>query len=161
MASDLYMKVPDVPGESIDADHKDWIPIDSVNFGMSMPMTGAAQAGQRHNGCADFGEVSVSKVVDKSSTKLFFACCTGKVFISDVIIDFVQPMGTDKRHTYLQLKLLGVVFSSYSISSGQASAYENVTLNFSKYTMSYNPQKDDKAVGAIPALWNVANNSKD
>ncbi len=161
MPADLYMKVQDAKGESKDADHKDWILIESANFGMSMAIPNSpAQSGQRAAGTADFGEISVSKSIDKSSPSLFLACANGKPYTEDIEIDFVQPMG-EERLVYLTLKLSKCIISSYSLSSGaQGTAYENLTLNYSKYIMEYNPQENDKAVGVMPAGWDLEINKK-
>ena len=37
-----YLKIGDIKGESTDADHKDWINLDSVSFGTHKPGSGAA-----------------------------------------------------------------------------------------------------------------------
>ena len=77
MAVDMFLKLGDVKGESVDNKHKDEIDVLSWSWGMTQSAT------THHGSGGGAGKVAVhdlhiTKKVDKSSPVLTLACCTGK-----------------------------------------------------------------------------------
>ncbi len=161
MPADLYMKVQDADGESKDKDHADWILIESVSLGIDMPVPNSpAQSGQRASGTANFGEITVTKTMDKSSPNLFKACCNGRPYTEDIEIDFVQPMGTS-RLVYLKLRLSESIISSYDLmSASEGTAQETIRINYAKIIEEYTPQEKDQPGGVLPAGWDLQKNQE-
>ena len=79
MAFDAFLKIDGIPGESTDSKHADWIEIIQFSHRMEQPAsvtassTGGATAERVNHGTFD-----ILHLVDKSSPKIYDACCTGR-----------------------------------------------------------------------------------
>jgi type VI secretion system secreted protein Hcp len=160
MATDFFLKIEGIDGESTDDKHKGQIDLLSYSFG-------AAQSGSGHTG----GGLGVGKValndfhctthVSKASPKLFLACATGEHLKSVTLI--CRRAGKEQVE-YMNVKLSDVLVSAYTAG---ASAHSNelpvdqVAFNFSKIEVEYKEQKaDGTAGGAVKAGWDVKANKK-
>lgn len=160
MAVDIFLKLGDIKGESVDSKHKDEIDILSWSWGMT-------QSGTTHLGSGGgAGKVAVQDLsfthyLDKASPNLRLNCCTGKHFKEGFLT--VRKAG-DKPLEYLKIKLEEVLITSVQ-TGGNASderLTENVMLNFAKYKEEYTPQKPDgSGDAAIEATFNIAQNLKE
>ena len=159
MAVDVFLKLGDIKGESVDSKHKDEIDVLSWSWGMSN--TGTTHLG----GGGGAGKVSVqdlhiTKYVDKSSPNLMLTCCNGKHF-NDATLT-VRKAGEDALE-YLKITLKTVLVSSVSPggSKGDERTMESVGLNFASFKVEYTPQDDKgKAGGTVTAGWDIAKNVK-
>lgn len=159
MAVDMFLKLDDVKGESIDSKHKDEIDVLAWSWGMS-------QSGTTHTGGGGgAGKVSVqdlsfTKYVDKGSPTLQLACCNGKHYKEAKLT--VRKAG-EKPLEYLKITMKEIIISSISTggSGGEDRLTENVTLNFAEFKTEYTPQKPDgSGDAAIEAAWHIAENVK-
>jgi type VI secretion system secreted protein Hcp len=157
MAVDMFMKLGDIKGESTDDKHKDEIDVLAWSWGVSNP--GGSHSGG--SGKATVEELSFTKYIDKASPNLMQLCCSGKHF--DKALLTVRKAG-DKPLEYIKLDLETVKITKVSTggSGGEDRLTENVTLNFAKYKVSYQPQGKDGGPqgGSIDAGWDVAKNVK-
>jgi type VI secretion system secreted protein Hcp len=162
MAIDMFLKfTPELKGEAQDSKHKGEIDILAWSWGMS-------QSGTMHMGTGGgAGKVSVqdlsfTKYTDKASPAIIGACAKGTHFDSVVLI-CRKAGGTDPLE-YLKLTLDGVLISSYHTggSGGEDRFTENVTMNFEKYHLEYQPQneKGAKEGGVVETKWNIATNAE-
>jgi type VI secretion system secreted protein Hcp len=160
MAIDMFLKLKDVPGESVDKEYTNCIDILSWNWGMS-------QAGTTHMGSGGgAGKVSVSdltikKYVDKSSLQLTANSCSGKHIDSGSL--YVRKAGGDKPLTYIQIDMTEIIISSVIIQGTQNDELilEEIGLNFSKFAYTYYIQKVDGTGTKVgPISWDIAKNSK-
>ncbi|UVH50262.1 type VI secretion system tube protein Hcp [Pseudomonas sp. CBSPBW29] len=161
MATDMFLKLGDIKGESRDQVHRDEIDITEWNWGMS-------QSGSMHTGTGggagkvNMDNLMITKRMDKSSPNLMMACSTGKHYPEARLV--VRKAGGDSAVEYLVITLKEVMVTSY-----QADATETVDvlteiigLNFAKVEVSYQPQKADggKDGGAVKYGWNIRENIK-
>ncbi len=161
MAVDMFIKIGDIMGECVDSKHKDEIDVLAWSWGMS-------QSGNMHlGGGGGSGKVSVqdlsfTKYLDKSSPNLLLMCCTGKHYPDAKLV--VRKAGGDTPIEYMTMNLKDVLISSVSTggSGGEDRLTENVTLNFAKVEVKYQPQKKDGSAdgGAISMGWNIEENKK-
>ena len=104
-------------------------------------------------------DLSFTHFVDTASPNLALACCNGKHFEEAVLT--VRKAG-EKPLDYLMLTMNDIIITSVSPggASGDELITENVTLNFAKYTLSYQPQdnKGAKAGGAVEIEYDIAKN---
>jgi type VI secretion system secreted protein Hcp len=159
MAVDMFLKLDGIKGESKDDKHKDEIHIESFSWGMNQ--TGAGHTGGGGGaGKVSVHDISVTKFVDKASTALMFACCSGK-HISDGLIT-VRKAG-EHPVEYLKIKLTDVLISGVQSAGhgGGDQLTENVTLNFAKFKVEYQEQ-DSKGKGspAGEVGWDIKANVK-
>ena len=75
MASDIFAKIGDIKGESLDAKHKDEIEVLSFSWGVTN--AGGHAGGGGGAGKATFQDLSIVHNIDKASPKLLEACATG------------------------------------------------------------------------------------
>jgi type VI secretion system secreted protein Hcp len=158
---EIYAKVQDTDGESKDAGHEGWIIIKAVDFGVDMPIPNSpAQSGQRASGTANFGEFKIFKEFDRATPGLFKACSNGRPYTEDVIIDFVEPMGTSKL-VYLRIRLSETIVSEvrYEVDT-EGTILEVINLNYAKIIMEYTPQEKGQPGGVIPAGWDLQKNQE-
>ena len=138
-ASDYFLKIDGVDGESSDQSHKGEISIESFSWGMSN--SGSMTGGGAGAGKVQFQDFHFTKTVDKSSPVLMEKVATGE-HIKDVKLT-VRKAGSDQQ-TYLVITLKEVMVSSYSASGSTGDApVEEISLNFEKIEMEYITQNPD------------------
>lgn len=138
-AMDMFLKIEGVPGESQDLKHKDWIELLSYSHGISRPITGSGAG--RQTGIPQYSDVTVTKVIDKSSPLLMLNCSMGTVHPS-MIIEMRRPSFiSPSAENYVKYTLQNVLISSFrpsgSASSGDAVPTESISLNFTQMDMYY------------------------
>lgn len=157
MAVDMFIKIDDIKGESVDKTHKAEIHVLAWSWG-------ATQSGTTHTGLGggagkvNVQDLSFTKYIDASSPNLIKAVCNGKHFKQALLT--VRKAG-EHPVEYVKIKLMDIIISSLSTggSGGEDRLTENVTLNFSKFEFDYTGQKaDGTADTTIPATWNIAAN---
>lgn len=161
MAVDIFIKIGDIKGESQDKTHKDEIEVLNWSWGMS-------QSGNMHTGTGggagkvSIQDLSLTKFVDKATPNLMMHCSSGK-HVPKVTLT-VRKAGGDAQVEYLIINLEEVLISSLSTggSGNDDRLIENITLNFAKVTVDYQPQKADgtKEGGPIKYGWNIRSNVK-
>ena len=157
MAVDAFLKM-DVKGESVVDGHEEEIQILSWSWGMSQ--TGTTHRGTGGGaGKVNVQDLSFTHYVDTATPNLIQACCNGKHFEEAVLT--VRKAG-ETPLDYLIITMTDVIITSVSPggASGDELITENVTLNFSKYKVAYQPQdnKGAKAGGAIEVEYDIAKN---
>jgi type VI secretion system secreted protein Hcp len=145
MASDIFAKIGDIKGESLDDKHKDEIEVLSFSWGVAnagvVSAGGGAGAGK-----ATFQDISIVHHIDKSSPLLLKACATG-THIKDAMI--THRKAGKGQHEYLTVKLTDVIVTGVTHGGvGGQSFSENVTLAFAKVALEYKPQKADGSLDA-------------
>jgi len=144
MAADIFAKIGDIKGESIDAKHKDEVEVLSWSWGISNPVAGAAGSGAG-TGKASFHDFVITHAVDKASPLLLRACATGE-HIKEATIT-VRKAGKGQQE-YLIVKMSDVIISGVSQGGADASTSETVSLGSAKVEYQYKPQKADGSLDA-------------
>lgn len=159
MAVDMFIKIGDIKGESVDDKHKDEIDVLAWSWGMSQ--SGSAHVGGgAGSGKVNVQNLSVTKYVDKASPNLMMACCNGKHYGEATLT--VRKAG-EKPVEYIIIKMSDLLISSVSTggSGGEDRLTENVALNFAKVKVEYTPQKKDGSADAkVEMGWDIAKNVK-
>lgn len=126
MATDCFLKIDGIQGESTDKQHPGEIQIESWSFGETNPVSPATGGG---NGVGkmhmqDFHFVTK---VDKAGPLLFLACATGK-HIPSAVLTCRRAGGAPLD--FLRLTLNDLLVSSYSTSSSAGSETARMALTF-------------------------------
>lgn len=153
-----YLKIPDIPGESLDARHEDWIDVLSINHAMTVAITSGGGGG-RQAGAPKHEPVQVTKRLDKSTPLLMLRMNQGQV-LPLVQIEFVRD-SAEGPVPFLAYELTNVFVTSYSVGS-DTDAYPIETFDFvyERITMTYWPQKEDGSQGdPVIFSWNLATNT--
>lgn len=157
-----FMKLGDIKGEATDTDHKDWIIIETMQAPISRTIPPSAKDQQRTKGETRLADVSVTRQVDKSSTKLQEACANG-TFFKDVEVHMCTTV-KNKQEPYMKYKLYDVIVSGYSsmfFASGQPLPKENLSMSYTKVEWTYvtvDPKTGDKK-GEVPGKYEPAKGS--
>lgn len=159
MAVDMFIKIGSIEGESISEGHKKEIDVLAWNWGMSN--SGSAHAGGGAGaGKVNVQDLSLTKYVDKASTNLIVACCKGTHYPEATLV--VRKAGGTPLE-YMKIILTEVLITSVSTggNGGSDRLTENVSLNFAKFKVVYQPQdsKGAKDGGELFAVYNIAENN--
>lgn len=158
MAVDMFLKIEGIEGEAQDKVHAKEIDVLAWSWGMSQGgtthMGGGAGAGK-----ASFQDISLTKYIDKSTTRLMQAAARGTHIPSATL---VMRKAGDAPLEYLTIHMKDVMITSVSIGGSPAEdrLTENVTLNFADFGVRYIEQKPDGAAGEKPEFkWDIAANT--
>ncbi|HEY5661846.1 MAG TPA: type VI secretion system tube protein Hcp [Gaiellaceae bacterium] len=143
MAADIFAKLGDIKGESLDSKHKGEIEVLSWSWGLSNPVSLAGSgAGQ---GKAHFHDLSFTHKIDKASPALMQACATG-VHLKEAMITH-RKAGKGQQE-FLVIKMNDVIVTALGDADTSDESTETVSLAFAKIDVEYRPQKADGSLDA-------------
>src|SRR5512144_627235 len=129
MATDIFAKLGDIKGESLDSKHKDEVEVLSYSWGVSNAGSMGYGSGGGE-GKATFHDLSFVHMVDKASPVLMQACATGVHYKEAMITHRKAGKG---QQEYLIFKMNDVIVTGVtSGGDGDAGPSENVSLAFAK-----------------------------
>ena len=111
--ADIFAKLDDIKGESLDRKHKDEVELLSWSWGVSQTGSGSPAGGGA--GKANFNDFHFTHRIDKASPILMKACATG-AHIKEATIT-VRKAGKE-QHEYLIIKMNDIVITNVSPSAG-------------------------------------------
>lgn len=155
MAVNAYLIIDGTPGPS--TSKPDAIDILSFSFGVSQTQTyGSGSSGKEAKaGRADFSNLSIMKVTDKTSPLLFDHCATGNI-LPKVTLLYDKPVG-DKQDDYFKIELTDALITSVQTSGSSENPMESVSFAFQKASVAYNAEGDDGALtGFVPKGFDLA-----
>ena len=146
MASDIFAKIGDIKGESLDSKHKDEVEVLSWSWGVQQSGT-MAHGGGGGEGKASFNDFNFTHHVDKASAVLMKACATGE-HIKEATIT-VRKAGKGQQE-FLIIKMNDILITSVnpSGSGDSAATAESVAMQCAKVDLEYKPQKADGSLDA-------------
>jgi type VI secretion system secreted protein Hcp len=159
VASDIFLKMDGIKGESTDVNHKDEIEVLSWSWGVTQT-PGPSAGGAGGSGKPSISELVVGKLVDKASPNLFRSCLTGK-HIKDV--ELAQRRAGAGKTNFLTITLKDAVISDVNDSSGGEAARptESISIAFAKVIYEYIPQKPNGQPDTPVVLkWDVKANKE-
>ncbi len=153
-ATDIFLKLAGVEGESADARHPKEIDVLSWSWGLTN--SGSVVTG---GGKVQIKDISFTKYVDKSSPPLMLATCNGKAFTQAV---FVFRRAGSSPIEYMRVTLTDVTVASVSTSASTADSRptEVVNLRFATVKVDYTVQNADGSAGTVVSFgWDVLRNT--
>ena len=158
MSVDMFLKIDDLEGESVDDVHAGEIDILAWSWGMS-------QSGSMHmgrgggSGKVSVQDISVTKWVDSSSHDLIRKCCNGAHF-GEAVLTVRKAGETPLEYLIITMKEIIVTSVSTGGSGGEDRLTENISLNFKEFIVEYVPQMADGSGDASKVFeWNIAKNA--
>ncbi len=137
----IYMKFGDVVGQVTTDGFKDWIELSSFQYGAGRGVSSGAGGAQREGTAPSISEITVTKVYDKASAKLYMDALAGAF---DTKVEIKMTTTTkNKTDTYLSFELSDCGVSGYSLSSGGDNPSESLSLNFLKIMVTPSPLDKD------------------
>jgi type VI secretion system secreted protein Hcp len=146
MAVNAYLYVDGVEGPS--TSRTGCIDILSFSWGVSQTSTyGAGASGKEAKaGRADFSNLSIMKVLDKTTPLLCDHCATGNI-LPKVYIVYDKPVG-DKQQVYFRIWVKDALITSVQLSGSNENPTESVSFAFQGVEYAYAPEKDDGTLDA-------------
>src|SRR3954469_21603987 len=145
MASDIFAKIGDIKGESLDDKHKDEIEILSFSWGVTNSASPSPGSGAGA-GKATFQDLVVVHNIDKASPDLMRACATGTRLRDATITHRKAGKG---QQEFLVVKMNDVIITGVTHGGAAGQPYaETVSLAFAKVDLEYKPQKPDGSLDA-------------
>jgi type VI secretion system secreted protein Hcp len=144
MATDIFAKLGDIKGESVDDKHKDEIEVLSYSWGV----TNAGSMGHGTGGGegkSTFHDLSFVHKIDKASPILMQACANG-THLKEAII--THRKAGKAQHEYLIVKMNDVIITGVTHGGSADGHSENVSMSFAKVAVEYKPQKADGSLDA-------------
>lgn len=160
MASDAYLQIEGIKGESADSRHQGWIEVTDVQFGVTQPRSATASTGGGHTAeRAELSDMTFTKLSDISSPILFQTCAMGKT-IPKAKIEFMRADGNGTPIKYFEIELENVLIGQVRPDQGPDNMlYETVQLKYSKIKLKYTQQKIGGGVGGnTTGGWDLAAN---
>ncbi|MEA2540520.1 MAG: type secretion system secreted protein Hcp [Acidobacteriaceae bacterium] len=153
MAVNAYLVIDGRPGPS--TSKQDAIDILSFSFGASMSaVIGAGSSGgESRAGRANLSDVTIMKVLDKTSPLLFDDCVTGN-YLTKVDLIYDKPMG-DSQEDYFKIHMEDALITSIQLSGSNENPMESISFAFSKVKVSYNPEEEGALKGFIDKGFDV------
>jgi type VI secretion system secreted protein Hcp len=144
VAADIFAKIGDIKGESLDDKHKDEIEVLSWSWGMANaganPAGGGGGAGK-----VSFHDLSFTHKIDKASPVLMKGCATGQHLKEATITHRKAGKG---QHDFLLIKMNDVLITAVTDADSEGRHLETVSLAFAKVDLEYRPQKADGSLDA-------------
>jgi len=151
-ASEIFLELEGIPGESLDIAHRGWIEVLSFSESTSRPTSQQTPS--------QTGTLRFSKTVDKSSPKLAAAVSLGKL-LPGARFEFITEGQLEMRFYIVELN--DVVVESYTIDgAGTSRPIEEVTLSFAHASWNYTEfTTNGKPLADHHAYWDFLRNEGD
>jgi type VI secretion system secreted protein Hcp len=144
VASDIFAKIGDIKGESLDEKHKGEIELLSWSWGVANEGTRIGGVGAAA-GRASFRDFSFTHKIDTASPALMRACATG-VHLKEATI--THRKAGKGQHEFLIVKMNDVIVTAVANGDDSAGQVETVSFAFGKVEFEYRPQKTDGSLDA-------------
>lgn len=154
MAVNAYLFVDGVNGPS--TSKAGCIDVLSFSWGVSQTSTyGAGASGlEAKAGRADFSNLTIMKVLDKTTPLLCDHCASGDI-LKKVYILYDKPVGTEQQD-YFRIYLKDALITSVQLSGSNENPTESVSFAFQAVEVAYKPEKDDGTLdAAIPKGYDL------
>ena len=151
----IYLKIPEVPGDTIVEGHEEEMQLISFYNGVAHSAN-PAEASSQVTGLVTAAPITVTKYVDKSTPLVIQACCDGKVFDDDIVVTHTKKVA-EQTVDYLTITLKEAQIINDSITSGGDEApLETISIAYGEINWEYIPfKKGGEQEGAVEATYNV------
>jgi type VI secretion system secreted protein Hcp len=146
MAVNAYLYIEGVDGPSTSKPKH----IDVLSFSWGVSQTavyGTGASGKEAKaGRADFSNLTIMKVLDKTSPLLCDHCASGDI-LKKVWLLYDKPVGTEQQD-YFRIYLKDALITSVQLSGSSENPSESVSFAFQAVEIAYKPEKDDGSLDA-------------
>ena len=156
-ATEYFLKIDGIAGESQDARHKGEIDLVSFSWGEAQQAAAGSGGGA---GKVHMQDLHVVMRVNKASPQLMLACASGQHLKSAVLT--ARKSGAQQQD-FLVYTFRDLLVSSYVTSGAadQPAPLDQVSFSFGQIVVEYHPQKVDGSLdAAVHAGWDVKTNRR-
>jgi len=159
----VFLNIESIKGESSDANHKDWIDVESWRWGTERKITSSTSTqGDRESSNAEVSSLHITKRIDSATPKIFIeSCCgTGKT-VKLHLSKTGAGSGTD---VYMEFILKNALIEKLELSGkaqGSQRPLEVLSFSFVEIEVKYTPHDEDgNAAAPIAVAFDTATNTK-
>jgi len=154
----IYMQYPGLKGDATEKGFKDWISLQSANFGSSRNVAaGVGSTAGREASVPSISPVTVNKQLDAASAGLFRASVTLSKGQS-VQIAFTKT--GSEGEAFLKYQLDDVLISAYKISTAGDRPTEQVVISCAKFQMTVmTTDSGNNPLAPMTTGYDLANNT--
>jgi len=159
----VFLNYEGIKGESSDSGHKDWIDVDSWEWGVERKITSSTSTqGDRESSNAVINNLNITKTMDSSSNRLFIeSCCgTGKT----VKLHLTKTGTGSGADVYMEYTLKNALISKYSVGGVAEDTdrpTEVIIISFVELEAKYIPYDEDgNAIAPDAVGFDTATNTK-
>ncbi|VTS01236.1 Uncharacterized protein OS=Azospirillum lipoferum (strain 4B) GN=AZOLI_1016 PE=4 SV=1: DUF796 [Gemmata massiliana] len=146
----VYVKYGKIVGNVTEANHKDWVEVNSFQWGVGRGIgSPVGKSANREASAPSVSEIVVTKEMDKSSFAWLQEALTGKGV--ECTIHFCSTDGKNLR-MYAEYKLTNCMVSGCSVSSGGDRPTESLSINFTKIEYAFKEYGQDNSVTDSPRV---------
>lgn len=158
MATDTYLSIDGIKGDSTDHQHKEWIEAWDLVWGMTQPRSATAStAGGHTTGRCEHKPLLLMKNLDMASAKLWQLCCSGGT-VREAIIERFRANG-EQRVKYLEIRMYDVVVHSVDPHSTDLYMAERIAFIYSKIGWCQTALGvDGRVLGKTMGGWDLSQN---
>ncbi|MGV0804260.1 Hcp family type VI secretion system effector [Mycolicibacterium setense] len=139
MSTEIFAKIGDIKGESVDGRHPDEIDVVSFSWGVANSGT-AAPGGGGGAGRPTFQDLLFVHAIDSATPELLLTCATGRHLQQATI----SHRKVGETQDYLTVKLSDVTVTAVAQSGAEVQPYtETVSLRFGKVDLLYRRRRPD------------------
>ena len=160
MATDYYLQIDGIKGESADSRHTGWIECTSINWSIIQPKSATASTGGGHTAeRAELGDIVIVKLVDLASPMLAQLCACGKT-IPKARLEMQRADADGIPVKYFEVELENVLVARLAPNfAGGNFPTESLSLKFSKVRWRYTQQRiSGGSSGNTAGGWDLATN---
>lgn len=159
----IFMNYEGIKGEASDQRHKDWIDVETWRWGVDRQITSSTSTrGDRESSNATITDLHITKLMDKSSSKLFIESCCG--IGKEVKLHLTKTGSGGGADVYMEYTLKNALISHYSVGGASQDTKrptESITISFVEVEAKYIPYDEDgNAEAAIAVGFDTATNTK-
>ncbi len=151
----IFLYLEGVPGDSTVESHRDWIDVLSFNYGIRNPSQyGASGSGVAAAGRPQFGDLVITKYLDKASPQLYLMASNG-MHIPEARLEVIR-----RGNLVLRYRLSDVTVGAVE-TAGEAAdrILDKVSLKYSKIEWAYSGQDPTgRPLGEVKTGWDLAAN---
>ena len=155
--SEIFLRIPGIPGDAQDPDYRDWIDVQSWSWQMSATYLGLTGGGIDSS---IVRPLIIVKEIDKASPLISIALLNGSIF-ADADLAINASYTDSGRVEYLRIRMWNLKFVNVSTANvtDDTVPTESVAMAFSKVCYKYT-EVDDKgqSKGVIERCWDIAGN---
>ena len=155
MAVDYFLKLDNIPGESVNDYAKNQIPVHTWSWGGSQisTVTGTGGSGAGKVSMADF---TIMKDFDKATSPLLKAMMSG-THINEGVLTAFKAGGKNKP--YLTVTFTELFVTSVQTAASGENPTESVSFSYNTVKFEYSTQDDKGALASTtPVTWNTKAN---
>jgi len=166
MATKIYLKLGNIPGDCTDKGHERQIEVMTWTWGLSRPSAFEA-GGQGLENQPIANDLTLTKWIDVASPRILLACCKGQQIDRAVLEVWddgktvgrkkAQPYDRAKRKEGFRLTMENVVLVNISLSGnfGIYDQTESLYIKFARFAY----EVLGKDAGGDPVRWDILKNS--